>query len=221
MNALADATEAIHRVRSARSLRPDRPVADDLLRRLLTLASQAHSADNLQPWRFLVVRDPSQPRARSVAAPTAMPASPRPRSPLVILGYHYPHRTHWTDILARMKTEAGALASRRAASSTPRPARPGQRARSLRLGVQELHARLGHPDDRRRGPRPGRRADRPLRRRPGAATTFGVPVDHSVCGLIALGHPVGESPSLGRLGLDDLCFEEHFGQPWTLGEVTP
>jgi nitroreductase len=46
---------------------------------------------------------------------------------------------------------------------------------------------------------------------------FGVPDDHTVCCLVALGYAAEAKPFPGRLGLDEVCFEEHFGQPWTLG----
>jgi nitroreductase len=46
----------------------DEPVSDDTLRRLLTLAGRAPSAFNLQPWRFVVVRDPSTKALLSAAA---------------------------------------------------------------------------------------------------------------------------------------------------------
>ena len=39
-----------------------------------------------------------------------------------------------------------------------------------------------------------------------------------VCCLVALGYPAEEPPFPGRFGLGEVCFEEHFGQPWTLGE---
>jgi len=45
-----------------------------------------------------------------------------------------------------------------------------------------------------------------------------VPDDHVICGLVALGHALESDPFPGRFGLEDVCFEEHFGQPWTLGE---
>jgi nitroreductase len=45
---------------------------------------------------------------------------------------------------------------------------------------------------------------------------FGVPDDHTVCGLVALGHAAQPQPSPGRFGSSDVCYEEHFGQPWRL-----
>ena len=38
----------------------DRPVDDDLVARCLTAATHAPSAENLQPWVFVVVREPGQ-----------------------------------------------------------------------------------------------------------------------------------------------------------------
>ena len=51
-----------------------------------------------------------------------------------------------------------------------------------------------------------------------AHEAFGVPDDHTVCCLIALGHAAAAKPFSGRFGLDVVCYEEHFGQPWTLGD---
>lgn len=53
--ALSAADAAVSR-RSVRAYR-DVPVTDDEVRRLLELTGRAPSAHNLQPWRFVVVRD--------------------------------------------------------------------------------------------------------------------------------------------------------------------
>jgi hypothetical protein len=43
---------------------------------------------------------------------------------------------------------------------------------------------------------------------------FGIPNDHTVCTLLTLGYAAEEAPFPGRLELDEVCFAEHFGQPW-------
>jgi nitroreductase len=48
--------------RACRSFLPD-PVGDDTIDRILTAATYAPSAENTQPWRFIVVRDPEKRRA--------------------------------------------------------------------------------------------------------------------------------------------------------------
>src|SRR5579859_2371025 len=48
--------------RDIRHFRPD-PVPDDLLVRLLWAAHQAGSVGFMQPWSFVVVRDPTRRRA--------------------------------------------------------------------------------------------------------------------------------------------------------------
>src|SRR6476661_3167224 len=53
--------------RSVRAYTPE-PVSDETLTALLTLAGRAPSAFNLQPWRFVVVRDPALKAALSAAA---------------------------------------------------------------------------------------------------------------------------------------------------------
>ena len=45
----------LHR-RATRSFKPD-PVPDEYLRAILALGTQAPSGYNLQPWRFIVVRE--------------------------------------------------------------------------------------------------------------------------------------------------------------------
>lgn len=56
--------------RTRRSVRAytDQPVTDETLGELLALAGRAPSAFNLQPWRFIVVRDPSLKAALAAAA---------------------------------------------------------------------------------------------------------------------------------------------------------
>lgn len=60
-------TEAVKRRKSVRQFLPD-PVADDVLRDLLTTASRAPSGGNVQPWRIYVVNGDSMTRFREFIA---------------------------------------------------------------------------------------------------------------------------------------------------------
>ncbi len=55
--AMADLFDVVGRQRACRQFRPD-PVADDVVERCLEAATFAPSAENRQPWVFVVVRDP-------------------------------------------------------------------------------------------------------------------------------------------------------------------
>jgi nitroreductase len=50
------------RQRACRSFLPD-PISDDVVERILTAATHAPSAENSQPWRFVVVRDEAKRKA--------------------------------------------------------------------------------------------------------------------------------------------------------------
>lgn len=57
--------------RSIRRLRPD-AIPDSVIERILTTATFAPSAHNLQPWRFVVVKDPNARKRLGLALTTKM-----------------------------------------------------------------------------------------------------------------------------------------------------
>jgi nitroreductase len=65
-----DSRSAARAAQLRRSVRAytDQPVSDETVATLLTLAGRAPSAFNLQPWRFVVVRDQGTKAALSAAA---------------------------------------------------------------------------------------------------------------------------------------------------------
>jgi nitroreductase len=52
-----DFYEVIKKRRSIRAYKPD-PISDEVLRRILEAGRLAPSAKNIQPWKFIVVKDP-------------------------------------------------------------------------------------------------------------------------------------------------------------------
>ena len=82
--------------RTRRSVRAytDQPVSDETLMELLALTGRAPSAFNLQPWRFVVVRDPS---LKAALAATAYGQKQVTAAPVVIAMY-----TDMEDTMARL-----------------------------------------------------------------------------------------------------------------------
>jgi nitroreductase len=205
--------EAARRRRATMAFDPSRPLDPSLLERILELATLAPSSSNLQPWRFLVVRDAAN-RRRLQACARNQPKVGQAPVVVVVLGYHHPDRTHLDPMLA-MQVESGVCTPERAAEIRGRAA-SGLRdvadrglwatrstmlaAATLMLAAESLGVASA--------PMEGFDAEAVRRE-------FGVPDDHSVCCLVALGYAVGSGPSPGRFGLDEVCYAEHFGRPWT------
>lgn len=215
----ASAPEAIARRRAARRFDPDRPLADPLLKRVLHLATFAPSGFNLQPWRFLVVRRAAN-RRRLRACAYNQPKVTEAPVVVVVLGYLYPDRTH-LGLVAEAMLARGAATPDGAAELLDRAERTMARVpdrvlwatRSAMLAAATLMIAaesLGVASAPMEGFDPAK-----------VKEAFGVPDDHAVCCLVALGYAAGEEPFPGRFGLTDVCYEEHFGQPWTLGDEGP
>ena len=94
------APEAISRRRATRHFDPDRPVPDDVLKRILHLATLAPSGFNLQPWRFLVVRS-ERNRQKLRGCAFNQPKVAEAPVVVIVLGYHHPHRSHLDAMVER------------------------------------------------------------------------------------------------------------------------
>ncbi len=191
----------------------DKPVEPDLLARILGAATLAPSPYNLQPWRFVVVRDAANPR-RLQACAWNQPMVGQAPVVVIVLGYLAPDQTHLDAMLDR-RLELGACTPGRAAEIRGRAVAAVGRA----------------PDRALWATRSAMLAAASLMRAAGAtgvssalldefdadalSETFGVPDDHAICCLIALGWTHQSEPFPGRFGLDEVCYAEHFGQPWT------
>jgi nitroreductase len=184
-----------------------------LLERLLRLATLAPSGFNLQPWRFLVVRD-ARNRQKLRAAAFNQPKITQAPAVVIVLGYHHPHRSHLDAILAdplARGTITPELAKEmrartlQAMGRVPDPALWATRSAMLAAATLMIAAEsLGVASAPMEGFQPEK-----------VKEAFGIPDDHTVCCLIALGYADEAKPFPGRLPLDEVCYREHFGQPWT------
>jgi nitroreductase len=197
--------------RTARRFDPDRPLDGLLLERLLTQATLAPSPMNLQPWRFLIVRDS---RNRRKLRSCTFGESRITEAPVVLLAlaYLHPDRTHLEDVIDGMVGLSAIdpdAATRLRATATREwergdPLLRATRAAMLAAGTLMIAAEtlglasawLERFDDEQ------------------VREAFGIPDDHVICGLIALGHSAEPSPFPGRLELGRVCYQEHFGLPW-------
>jgi nitroreductase len=202
--------------RATRHFDPSKPVPDELLREVLRLATFAPSGFNLQPWRFVLVRE-ERNRHRLKACAFNQPKVAEAPIVVIVLGYHHPHLSHLEDMLEAQRA-SGTLTAEQAAEARGRAIATMERVPDLALWATRssmlaaatlmLAAEsLGVASAPMEGFDPQ-----------AVKAAFGVPDDHTVCCLIALGYAAERKPFPGRFGLEDVCYEEYFGQPWTLGE---
>ena len=103
---MGDFFEAASRRRTVRDFLPD-PVPEELLRRCLEAARLAPSSSNLQPWEFVLIRDP---KARAEANRICLDQQPAKTAPLLIAVVA--HRDTWRrnrDELLRIHASRGSL----------------------------------------------------------------------------------------------------------------
>ncbi len=203
---------AIQRRRATPHFKPD-PVPEALLQELLELATLAPSGYNLQPWRFIVVRDPAN---RKKLREAAFGQSKVEEAPVVVIACGDPQA--WREDIEemlRIGKEAGAIYNERMAAGMRQSATDYLSSTDLDIWVTRqtliafthllLAAECYGLDT---APMEGFDEAK-------VRAAFGIPERVRVLALLAIGYGrEPDKPYGGRFELSRVVFAEHFGDPW-------
>jgi nitroreductase len=205
----ADLFEIIRTTRSMRRLKPD-PVPNELIRKILEAGTCAPSGGNMQRWRFLVIRDPQVKQTvgalyrrawDETVAPRYRSSEPAPGTSrerfdrMLAAAEHLAHHIHEAPvwIVACLQGEAPP----RTAGSSIYPAVQNMllAARALGLGATLTTLYLFNFEKE-------------------AEAALGLPPDWHSYALIPIGYPMGRFGPVRRVALEDVVFENRWGQPF-------
>ncbi|HTH46588.1 MAG TPA: nitroreductase family protein [Candidatus Limnocylindria bacterium] len=190
----------------------DEPLPEDYLEAILRLAAQAPSGYNLQPWRFLVVREPE---GRKRLQKAAMGQAKVAEAPVVIIAFAL--KGGWRSDMDAILEEGVRLgvgtaqeaAKQREAITNFLGAFPAavwtNRHTMIALTTMMLVAEAYGVDT---APMEGFDPE-------AVKKEFGLPAEAEVVALLALGfaHPPDKAYG-GRLALSEIVHVERYGQPW-------
>jgi len=200
--------------RATQHFKPD-PVPEEYLEAILSLAAQAPSGYNLQPWRFVVVREPEN---RHRLQKAAMNQSKVSEAPVVIIAFAI--KGEWKtridaifeEGVRRGAGDAGIVEMQKAAATKFLDSFPADvwlnRHTMIALTSMMLVAEAYGVDT---APMEGFDADA-IRRE------FSLPLESEVIALLAMGFAKSPDKAYGgRLALKEFVSKEHYGGPW-IGE---
>jgi nitroreductase len=210
--ALKSIVEVVLDRRATIHFAPD-PVPEEFLNAILSLAAQAPSGYNLQPWRFIVVRDDeNKKRLQKVAFNQPKVAE----APVVIICLGM--KEEWKDRASEVFREgaergAGKVDSWEQARDSAvgyissKAAMPVWVTRHTMIAATYLMLvaeAYGFDTAPMEGFDPA-----------GVKTEFGVPDEAEVVALVAIGRAAApEKTYSGRFALDQIVYSERYGEPW-------
>ena len=192
------------------------PVPDEVIETALTLAGQAPSGYNLQPWRFVIVRDSGQ---RSRLRKAAMDQEKITEAPLVVVAFaEHEGWKHQMDEIIQTRTELTGWkpddVEKLKAGATDFITNLGQTVwlnRHVMIAFTYLmlaFESLGWDT----APMEGFKASE-------VKQVLGLPAKSEVVALLAVGRAVDpNTPFPGRLNASVLAFEETYGEHYIAGE---
>jgi nitroreductase len=192
------------------------PIPDEFLKAILAFGTQAPSGYNLQPWRFIVVRDrESRQRLRRAA----WDQSKVSEAPVVIIAIGL--KENWERRAEDVLREG----ARRGAGKMEQVAEQKEQAvdflshirsdvwlnRHVMIAVTTMMLvaeAYGFDTAPMEGFEPAK-----------VKSEFGIPDSAEVVALLAIGRAAEpEKPHPGRFSPHEVTFEEKFGSPWSLGD---
>ena len=203
-----DLFEIMATTRSMRRLKPD-PVPAALIRKILEAGVSAPSGGNMQRWRFLVIRDPVvketvgsyykrawdevvSPRYR--AGQPAPGTSPERFARMLDAAQYLADHIHEAPVWI-VPCMAGANPSRTAGSSIyPAVQNMLLAARALGLGATLTTLYLTFEKE--------------------VEAALGLPADVHSYALLPIGYPMGRFGPVRRVPVDDIVYEDRWGQPY-------
>jgi len=205
-----DIFEIIHTTRAMRRLKPD-PVPDDLIRKILEAGVCAANGGNYQRWRFMVVKDTATKKAVQVWYKKAFDEVVGPRyanspPPPGVSKEKYARQHHAVEYLTEHFHEApvwivacldeGRNTPTRMSGASIYPAVQNMllAARALGLGSTLTTRHLLYAKE--------------------AEAALGLPEGVHSYAILPIGWPMGKFGPVGRTRLEDVVFNERWGQPY-------
>lgn len=207
---MQDVFDIIHTTRAMRRLKPD-PVPDDLVRKILEAGVAAANGGNSQRWRFLVIKDTAVKKAVQVWYKKAFDEVVGPRyanspPPPGISAEKYARQHHAVEHLTEHFHEApvwivacldeGKNTPTRTSGASIYPAVQNMllAARALGLGSTLTTRHLLYAKE--------------------AEAALGLPECVHSYAILPIGWPMGKFGPVGRTKLEDVVFNERWGQPY-------
>lgn len=205
-----DVFDIIHTTRAMRRLKPD-PVPDDLVRKILEAGVAAANGGNYQRWRFLVIKDTAVKKAVQVWYKKAFDEVVGPRyanspPPPGVSAEKYARQHHAVEHLTEHFHEApvwivacldeGKNTPSRTSGASIYPAVQNMllAARALGLGSTLTTRHLLYAKE--------------------AEAALGLPEGVHSYAILPIGWPMGKFGPVGRTKLEDVVFNERWGQPY-------
>ncbi|HEY9868389.1 MAG TPA: nitroreductase family protein [Candidatus Obscuribacterales bacterium] len=203
-------TQVVQRRRATPSFKGE-PVPDDVLRELLELATLAPSGYNLQPWRFIVVRD-AEKRKKLRAAAMKQPKVEEAPVVIIACGHTAAWRSGDLEEMIALGQQFGTVENSEAADRIRRNAARYLESVDINVWVtrQTMIALthlmlLAEAYGLDTAPMEGFWEDK-------VKEAFGIPHDVRVIALLAIGYAQEpDKPFGGRFDLSKVVFEETWG----------